>query len=569
MKHFGRVMLMAPLILAACSSDDPSRLGRGDDELTRPGGTPPPGLDKLKIETTREIDAGFARCRIMRVAARRLPYLKQAWAEVGATDTEIAQLESNANLTATQWCSSAASWWTRSGFVAYNAIVDSIAARLATRLDVTPIDAKEAIALHVWEFAQKFKGACVTTADRLAFVDSETTFNDSLDSIALGSCRDRKLTPINPPARRDAEQKAIEDCMDEFTARLRPSCDPRADKGGGGDDKGDKPVVTTTVATDDKGNKTTTTTYVWKDGTKVTDVSTKNGSGAETSHTSTVTDPKGNSSTVTIKDSDPVGTDTATTVSIGLWVAAAAFGGVAAFAPDPRAKAVGGAGAFVFGTLAYVAGKQTPPSGPKKYCIAFDAAGTVTYDPVVESGIGKPDALTAFNYCRCKAQEDLPPPSPTECGDCISLPSRCLSADDKAKMECLKNPFGPDDGVRKECVKYLQDDTFDWTDEQIKKICLAARCVGATTPILTGANLSCPCLAPTDGPFKFKGPLRIPKSGTGCDVILCPEGSICTCDSTGSQCGCIQPFPDPPPCPNPPCTGPGDPPPSNIPPPNG
>jgi hypothetical protein len=69
-----------------------------------------------------------------------------------------------------------------------------------------------------------------------------------------------------------------------------------------------------------------------------------------------------------------------------------------------------------------------------------------------------------LDKCLCDAGQSVSfPSSSIPESSLISLEmKRCPSENDRKRLECIKNPYGPDDGIRSECLEFLKGDMEDY-----------------------------------------------------------------------------------------------------------
>jgi hypothetical protein len=142
------------------------------------------------------------------------------------------------------------------------------------------------------------------------------------------------------------------------------------------------------------------------------------------------------------------------------------------------------------------------------------------------------DVAGMIHQCTCKARAArCPLCSVRNAGPATS----CESAEEAKRRECLQNPFGPRDEVRKECVDLLQKDNPTVNLQAL--LCSNVRCTGnavKTVSFSSGKALTCGCFAPS-GDFT-------PRPGTTgfCLQARCDTGE-CRCQIEGGlrTCGCV------------------------------
>jgi hypothetical protein len=474
-------------------------------------------------------------CRIARISALQFPFIRSGFEEVGYLPSELDLMATTLGRYADEVCSGR--WDGPAGEDLKN-IEDAVVRRTAQRWSIAEEAARTAIIGHISSFGATLGQTCSVSGKEL-LVASEQEFDLAIKSIALGACKDSR--PSTSPPRGVAwndRVKKIDSCMAEFRERLRPKCDPRMDAppSTSTGSASERSWVLTSKKTDANGNIVETFTATAPDGSRVVAIvaTAGAGQGLGSAHDGKVYytevqfhDDKSGTTKIEITLDVPSQKERAYSAQIAFW---ATTGLIGARIPNPYVAAV----------IAVVAGAAVAESTferskwtslPKKQCVAFDESGVLTYSPMTHAGGGKPDSFTAFEYCRCKAQEQMPASSAADCQGCVKLPSRCLSEDDKKRMACLADPFGPDDGLRKECFDLLRKDDPGANAAALMKACQVVKCTGdlVATPVYQGDQLSCPCLKQT-----------VPTGGDSaprvCGAISCPDTAPCSC--IGGQCGC-------------------------------
>jgi hypothetical protein len=125
---------------------------------------------------------------------------------------------------------------------------------------------------------------------------------------------------------------------------------------------------------------------------------------------------------------------------------------------------------------------------------------------------GPPTAADVLKHCLCQLA-----------GTAQRASLGCPKTESEQRMECLRNPWGPDDAPRPECVSSLVEDTKEYSYRF--KGCEYLYCTGddvltVRTPSSSGAGVSCGCL-----PVRvLTGILRMERS---CSLIDCGPDSYC------------------------------------------
>lgn len=179
------------------------------------------------------------------------------------------------------------------------------------------------------------------------------------------------------------------------------------------------------------------------------------------------------------------------------------------------------------------------PLGPGKceaYCAA-DFARDGYYGSIGELNYGQPRQLNQFDmasHCLCKVMEEE---YEQRTGTSLGLSSACPSEVDQAQLDCLANPFGPDDAPRPECVRLLLPGKIS-DDAWRARICNAARCPEGLKPSLHSDD-ACECIQP---------PPTVGREGLGCaasEVAYCTEDNTAPCECMSTNNGSVPHGNDP------------------------
>ncbi|MET4181735.1 hypothetical protein ABIB94_003836 [Bradyrhizobium sp. JR7.2] len=172
-------------------------------------------------------------------------------------------------------------------------------------------------------------------------------------------------------------------------------------------------------------------------------------------------------------------------------------------------------------------GSPTPAPKPSERCNRFSVSGTSEKLDYKRDDGGVIGILDSIKACRCKARA-LESPSGTR----ITEPdgSACQSDADRERSECARNPYGPNDRPREECIKYLMEDNKSFNIEA--RLCSAVRCNNYQPGVGLGANrvLGCGCI----GSRIEGGPGLTATRTTRCDQMRCDGNCVCR----GTQCAC-------------------------------
>jgi hypothetical protein len=145
------------------------------------------------------------------------------------------------------------------------------------------------------------------------------------------------------------------------------------------------------------------------------------------------------------------------------------------------------------------------------------------------------DIAGMVHQCSCQTRAKRCPLC-TELGMILPATS-CESEKERKRRECLVNPFGPNDEVRKECIAALQEDNPGVNLDAL--FCSRVRCPGnraSTVTLSSKQNLSCGCFAP---PAEFAPGLA---ADAVCRLTRCETGE-CRCEivehGRRRTCGCV------------------------------
>jgi hypothetical protein len=161
-------------------------------------------------------------------------------------------------------------------------------------------------------------------------------------------------------------------------------------------------------------------------------------------------------------------------------------------------------------------------------CVHFPGADTKLH---YKDDKGEPfDVAQMVHQCTCKARAERCP----LCSGGFHATS-CESTKEAKRRECLQNPFGPIDEVRKECVELLQADNPSVNIEAL--ICRNITCSRNTVrKVSFSANkhLTCGCFSPS-------GLAPDMSAAQFCSRAICETGS-CRCQNEGGlrTCGCVS-----------------------------
>ena len=115
-----------------------------------------------------------------------------------------------------------------------------------------------------------------------------------------------------------------------------------------------------------------------------------------------------------------------------------------------------------------------------------------------ETGLGKGgrpiQKADRLQHCLCKMQDAQYAALAGGIPGILPPSAACPDAPDSLKQDCLTNPFGPNDGPRRECLQFLRPGPVD-VDTWQAKICQAVRCpAGEASYVMKDG--SCDCLRP-------------------------------------------------------------------------
>lgn len=147
--------------------------------------------------------------------------------------------------------------------------------------------------------------------------------------------------------------------------------------------------------------------------------------------------------------------------------------------------------------------------------------------------IKRPPGLNEIlDYCLCEAMSPTEGTNPVpggKAGEGLSI-NNCLSEEDRKRMDCLANPYGPDDAPKRECLTYLKEDMKELLKD---KGCELMTCPESQISVTFTSGLNkgkCACVSRKDVSD------RISNNG-GCLSMDCPPGQDCVCP-TRNNCNC-------------------------------
>ena len=175
----------------------------------------------------------------------------------------------------------------------------------------------------------------------------------------------------------------------------------------------------------------------------------------------------------------------------------------------------------------YEAGYRPGAGSSISYVISN--AGTNKYAPYAlpgDSSNKTPGLYEATQDCICSTyQNSIDEPV----NDVLQgTESACPSKEDKERLDCLRNPYGPDDAPRAECLKYLEDDNESFV---LLSGCELMLCNEGFLQVRTNLIDDCPC-ATKQGVGD-----AIIMNQSGCLKIDCVSGLQCICP-TLDRCTC-------------------------------
>lgn len=139
----------------------------------------------------------------------------------------------------------------------------------------------------------------------------------------------------------------------------------------------------------------------------------------------------------------------------------------------------------------------------------------------------------AFRQCLCDAMASSDTPV-------IGPAASCEEGPDADRRRCLLNPWGPDDGIRAECVLILEEDNELWSpSDGVEAICTVIDCPAGGDAVVSASGDSCLCEDP-NRPATIEDGLA-----DRCEAVLCPSGNRavpapdggCKCQSGSSGFG--------------------------------
>lgn len=160
-------------------------------------------------------------------------------------------------------------------------------------------------------------------------------------------------------------------------------------------------------------------------------------------------------------------------------------------------------------------------------CPEFDLSATRGFysTPMPDGGRRPIDFYDRINHCLCN-----------HIGPGTASAFLCPDADDRLKQECLTNPFtgGPNDGPRRDCVRFMEPPGVD-RGALLTQFCQLAK-PACGPDVFTTADGGCGC---PDGPRGNPEPADLCKDVTnalrcGEDIFASTDLATCGCQSTTS-----------------------------------
>ncbi len=211
---------------------------------------------------------------------------------------------------------------------------------------------------------------------------------------------------------------------------------------------------------------------------------------------------------------------------------------------------VGGAVAWLTaaGLRVYSEWLRDSNGGGQKMCPAFGLSSGPAFMSTTE---GTPmSGMDVVQDCMCaalgiEAKKPSPFEDPMGMGHLTDF-GFCADNSEKKKMDCLRNPYGPDDGIRKECAVYLKDKNGQkLNSDKLGELCNHIQCptfrYWTATPKPDG-GIACQCSAVSGIGGGGFGDKFLNK----CFAVTCNDGSFpslvggtCTCATSGGSGGGI------------------------------
>ena len=172
--------------------------------------------------------------------------------------------------------------------------------------------------------------------------------------------------------------------------------------------------------------------------------------------------------------------------------------------------------------------KNFDPGSPD--CYAFSVLPTLSVPYLVTKPLGGenpegptlgysmkgiPGVIEAMDYCLCETGQKSNLPALSDIGLGIGL-GICPSEEDKARMDCLSAPLGPDDSPKPDCLRILRDDNATLSTSEL---CQLVQCDGSGLRAISSMLEECPCIQ--------EEMLILTSMSSLCQNVRCPEGSVC------------------------------------------
>ncbi len=511
-----------------------------------------PGLFRLP----HVIDGARLRCRIARLAAARASQFEPVNLAIGATPQEATQMRLVLADLATQVCRAPGSTFDVPALSALHVLNVQIGSRNAAAWGVGLDEALVTAGDIRDEFARKLEERCGFDGKRVLNATA-AQFDRDLPALARGQCSSRFGAGVDGSiaASIGREGTTLSSCLKRFSRLQRESCDdPRAEGGGPG---GGTDWTSCGPGCREKY-------LVEKDGT-YTKLTERNGTlefsdlqgTPRTPPMAPVTSPPDvivrNPPAITEASRRSLDEKVAE-LDLVVTVAGGATGSLVASLATPMPNTYKGAIVALAAFTGWVTREATDVrdslrlhqewTKKRRQChyervgpaaITFDMSGPGATDGATHA----PTLTDELHDCMCEQSNQSRMRAPG--GDLPGLElldammNRCASAEDRARIACLKDSGGPDDGTRPECLALLQADNEEWAhrvDEERR--CRLVLCPSArlSTPRWEGSRLHCDCGATSSG-----GTLLPPRDP--CLFIRCPEQASCLC--SGGTCGCQLP----------------------------
>ena len=216
--------------------------------------------------------------------------------------------------------------------------------------------------------------------------------------------------------------------------------------------------------------------------------------------------------------------------AISSLVGAVGFG-LAATAAGPPLAAIA-AGAALAGGIIYFSAKAAQWMGEKRkrdagarLCPSMNVSGQPVYAQKRDNSLMSMDDV--INDCMCqggekqsgalqKGIEELGLPSLTSSGF-------CANKEEKKRLDCLMNPLGDDDGVRRDCQQSYYQANANLTPKKLGAVCSRVQCTQFRSPVASyepNGDIDCQCKVGINAPIDIGGTV----GNVSCYQLQCSNG---------------------------------------------